>query len=86
MCESLVKEFELISQSLNDKEKSYIKNADIFCIKYNYPGRDFYLWKETPTAKMYRKDKYTAYCDGVLSTTCDVKTNNKEIKVYIKNQ
>ena len=84
MCDTLIKEFEIIVTSLNDKEKKYINDAGVFYMKYNLPGSDFHLWKETPTAKIYRKDKYTAHCHGLLSTTCDVKINNKEIKVYVK--
>jgi hypothetical protein len=86
MCEELANEYRKLRLLLDDEGHKYVKDSEIFNIRYNQPGPDFYKWKQTDNATYYRK-----YDDIYVATHVTSRGHphrfaklpvEKEIKVY----
>lgn len=56
MCEELKQEYNKFFALLtNEDDKKYAGNASVKYLKYKIPGRNFYEWKKTDNATIYRR-------------------------------
>jgi hypothetical protein len=54
--DNLIEDFKELSLSLNNTEKSFIRDAKIYSILYPCPGKGYRRWKQTKSATFYRKN------------------------------
>lgn len=59
MCEEFYDEFRKLSKVLDEDDKKYFKEADIYFLSSSLPGRGYYRWKKTEKATFYRKYEHS---------------------------